>query len=243
MDSDNVISRTPILGYNNNTPSTSALSSSASASALTPSSATPSSAASPTMEDTTSWLTIGRYLLIVLILAFLGFNLFTYLDTITAYIKNMITKLTAFFGYGVIQTTKKTINLSAQGTKGLVNVAAGTANSGIDLLNQSLTGSGSGSMKPIRNNIDSSNRSLDMVLNKASTSSASSASSTSSTSPLPDDAGSTTQSSKAKNKSGYCYIGEDRGFRSCIKVGEGDMCMSGDIFPTQDICVNPSLRN
>jgi len=239
MDSDNVISRTPILGYNNSTPSAASMSSSAASSASSSSTPTPTPSASSTMEDTTSWLTIGRYLLIVLILAFLGFNLFTYLDTITAYIKNMITKLTAFFGYGVIQTTKKTINLSAQGTKGLVNVAAGTANSGIDLLNQSLTGSG-GSMKPIRNNIDSSNRSLDMVLNKASTSSASS---TSQSSPLPDDAGSTTQSSKAKNKSGYCYIGEDRGFRSCIKVGEGDMCMSGDIFPTQDICVNPSLRN
>ena len=237
MDSDNVISRTPILGYNNNTPSTFTSTSTSTTSSST------SAAASPTIEDTTSWLTIGRYLLIILILAFLGFNLFTYLDTITSYIKNTITKVTAFFGYGVIQTTKKTINLSAQGTKGLVNVAAGTANSGIDLLDQSLTGGGSGSMgmgKPIRNNIDSSNRSLDMMLNKAASSSASS---TSYALPLPDDAGSTTQSSKAKNKSGYCYIGEDRGFRSCIKVGEGDMCMSGDIFPTQDICVNPSLRN
>jgi hypothetical protein len=60
--------------------------------------------------------------------------------------------------------------------------------------------------------------------------------------PMPDDAGSKTQASKAKGKAGYCYIGEDRGFRSCIQVGEADMCMSGDIFPTQDICINPNLR-
>jgi hypothetical protein len=59
--------------------------------------------------------------------------------------------------------------------------------------------------------------------------------------PEADDATSATQM-KPKSKSGFCYIGEDRGFRSCIEVGEGDVCMSGDIFPTQAICINPNLR-
>ena len=58
--------------------------------------------------------------------------------------------------------------------------------------------------------------------------------------PLPDDTGSNTQASQ--RKSGYCYIGEDRGFRSCIEVTESDTCMSGDIFPTQAICINPNFR-
>lgn len=44
-------------------------------------------------------------------------------------------------------------------------------------------------------------------------------------------------------KSGYCYIGKDKdNSRSCIYVGQGDTCMSGDIFPRMDICINPSLR-
>jgi hypothetical protein len=55
-----------------------------------------------------------------------------------------------------------------------------------------------------------------------------------------DNAGSSIQS--AQSKSGFCYIGEDRGFRSCIKVNERNTCMSGDIFPTEDICINPTLR-
>ena len=59
--------------------------------------------------------------------------------------------------------------------------------------------------------------------------------------PQSDDATSQTQR-KPKSKSGYCFIGEDKGFRSCIEVGEGDICMSGDIFPTQAICINPNLR-
>ena len=58
----------------------------------------------------------------------------------------------------------------------------------------------------------------------------------------PDEAGSRTQSSKAKGKSSYCYIGEDRGFRSCIKVDDPGTCLSGEIFPTRDICINPTLR-
>jgi hypothetical protein len=58
--------------------------------------------------------------------------------------------------------------------------------------------------------------------------------------PDADDATSSTQISKAK--SGYCYIGEDRGFRSCIEVSKDMKCMSGDIFPTMDVCVNPRLR-
>lgn len=59
--------------------------------------------------------------------------------------------------------------------------------------------------------------------------------------PEADDSTSLTQR-KPKSKAGFCYIGEDRGFRSCIEVGEGDVCMSGDIFPTQAICINPNLR-
>lgn len=57
-----------------------------------------------------------------------------------------------------------------------------------------------------------------------------------------DDSYSAIQMSKTSSKSGWCFIGEDRGFRSCIRVGENEKCMSGDIFPSQEICVNPNLR-
>ena len=60
-------------------------------------------------------------------------------------------------------------------------------------------------------------------------------------SPLPDDSTSKTQKHQS-GKAGYCYIGEDRGFRSCIKVEAGDKCMSGDVFSRPEICMNPSLR-
>ena len=56
--------------------------------------------------------------------------------------------------------------------------------------------------------------------------------------PKPNETG----SSKSQSKAGYCYVGIDRGYRSCVKVGEDETCMSGDIFPSMDICINPSLR-
>lgn len=40
----------------------------------------------------------------------------------------------------------------------------------------------------------------------------------------------------------YCYVGKDKGYRSCIELADGDKCMSGDIFPSLDICINPNLR-
>lgn len=43
-------------------------------------------------------------------------------------------------------------------------------------------------------------------------------------------------------KAGYCYIGRDRGARTCAYVGKNDTCMSGKIYPTMDVCINPALR-
>jgi hypothetical protein len=43
-------------------------------------------------------------------------------------------------------------------------------------------------------------------------------------------------------KAGYCYVGTLNKKRTCIEIDEDDKCMSGDIFPTRDLCVNPNLR-
>jgi hypothetical protein len=41
----------------------------------------------------------------------------------------------------------------------------------------------------------------------------------------------------------YCYIGTDNGQRECINAYAGDVCMSGQIFPKMEICINPRLRS
>ena len=183
-----------------------------------------------------TWSVIIRYSLIILILAFLGFNLFTYLGKITDNIANFLKPMLRVLGYGVTET----VNVSADGAKGLIDIAAGTVTGGINVLEDGIDVKGQ-----VRNKIDNTNSnvnndtSIDSILSKAATKKSQN---NNSDEPTPDDAGSRTQTNRSLSKSGFCYIGEDRGFRSCIKVGEADMCMSGDIFPTQAICINPNLR-
>lgn len=61
-------------------------------------------------------------------------------------------------------------------------------------------------------------------------------------SPRADDSTSATQKHQS-GKAGYCYIGEDRGFRSCAKVEAGDKCMSGEVYARQEMCIDPTLRD
>ena len=58
--------------------------------------------------------------------------------------------------------------------------------------------------------------------------------------PKPDD--NTNIQNRSVNNKGFCYVGEDKNNRTCISVDESQKCMSGDIFPTKDICINPNLR-
>ena len=46
---------------------------------------------------------------------------------------------------------------------------------------------------------------------------------------------------QASAKKGWCYIGTDRGYRSCVEL-DANKCLSGDISLSKDICINPSLR-
>lgn len=176
------------------------------------------------------WESIIRYGLIILILAFLGFNLFTFLGGVTDTTKGILAPLFSFFGYGVGETVKQTTNVAAEGAKTAVDVAAGTVDDAVTLMEKAV------GVKNVQfNRIDDKSTSTQAALSNAIKKQNYNV-------PDPDESGSITQQSKSPPKSGYCYIGEDRGFRSCIKVGEGDKCMSGDIFPSKEICINPSLR-
>ena len=198
----------------------------------------------------TSYTRIG---LIVVILLFLGVNIFSYLgdffqivkEAIAPLLKNILESL----GYVVTETTKDVAQLSAEGAKLGIDVAAGTVESGINVIQGQLDieqGSSSSSSSSSSGNTNRQGQGQAQGKSKAIDSISDSLSSALAdaeynSEPMPDDSMSSTQRS-GPSKSGYCYIGEDRGFRSCIQVKDSDMCMSGDIFPSQDICVNPSLR-
>ena len=56
--------------------------------------------------------------------------------------------------------------------------------------------------------------------------------------PYPDKADSPIQ-----GRRGYCYVGKEQGYRTCVKVGVNDTCLSGEIYPTRSVCINPALRS
>jgi len=56
---------------------------------------------------------------------------------------------------------------------------------------------------------------------------------------MADESSSNIQSA---NKSRWCLIGEAKGVRNCVELEESQECMSGDIFPTNEVCINPNLR-
>jgi hypothetical protein len=186
--------------------------------------------------------TYFRIGMIIVILLFLGINIFSHLGDFFQHLKDttapIIESILKNLGYVVTETTKDVTELTATGAKLGVDVAAGTVESGIDVIQGQLDIDESQSSQ----NNDSS-KNIKSIKRKSMSKSLSNAlaNAESNSEPLPDDATSSTQRN-GSSKTGYCYIGEDRGFRSCISVEDSDVCMSGDIFPSNKICVNPSLR-
>jgi hypothetical protein len=43
-----------------------------------------------------------------------------------------------------------------------------------------------------------------------------------------------------RGKTSYCYVGTDRGYRSCIEMGEEDICDSGETYNDERTCIYPS---
>jgi hypothetical protein len=186
---------------------------------------------SDALSESSTGSLVVRGALILLLLALIGFNVFTYLDDITEWLSDTFgapfRAVARFLGYASADVARSTVDVTARGTKGAVDIAAGAATSGIDVLQHTIE-------QPGRQDQDqdmSSSAALQRALSHAKKQP-----------PQPDDATSRTQRNQRNARSGYCYIGEDRGFRSCIQVGENDTCMSGDIFPTRAICINPRLR-
>jgi hypothetical protein len=190
--------------------------------------------------DTTSYIDTIRnismiqWLLIVIILAFLGINIFVYLakgtQDITSFLKPIVDKFAALFG-GV---TSQIIDVSAEGAKGVVNTTATVADKGLSAV-QDITSGSNISSTSVQSTIPQPDIMQANTLNRALNTS----------NQVFNDYEADDSSSNIQNgapKAGWCFIGEDRGFRSCAKIGVNDTCMSGDIFPSHEICVNPSLR-
>ena len=187
--------------------------------------------------DSLKSINMTTWLLIILILAFLGFNIFAYLAKGTQDIADIFAPITKMLFGTAVGVTSEVVDVSAEGAKAVVSGTAGALNTGLTAVQDITPNGASSSVKgqPInQQQVDNIQQStLNRALNTAQ-----------SQQPQQQDyqANEASSSVHTSGKAGWCYVGMDRGFRSCAEVGVNDTCMSGDIFPSQEICMNPSLR-
>jgi hypothetical protein len=149
----------------------------------------------------------------------------------------MVSNILYAFGY----VTNDVVDIAAEGTKTIVTGTANEINKGLTSIQEIGDNNAPSIIKPTDVSTTIANKADIMqtnTLNKALNTSAASRQAQSDY--AADDSNSKIQT--GSNKAGWCYIGEDRGFRTCAQVGVNDQCMSGDIFPSNEICINPSLR-
>lgn len=213
---------------------------------------------SPSSSDTSIWSSIQNiglinWIIIFFILSLLGFNIFYYLavgtQDITDFFKPIFEKILVIFGL----TAKTVVDVTAEGSRSVVNTTANvfdkttraiqdTVDKPFEQAQMQKQVSPSGASTSISNDKFQQPTADIMQANTLNKALNTSTGTSKGNQDFEADESSSTIQRGASSKAGWCYIGEDRGFRTCAQVGVNDTCMSGDIFPSQEICINPKLR-
>jgi hypothetical protein len=186
------------------------------------------------------------WLILIIVLAFVGFNIFSYLAKGT----DVLVQFTSFFTYIFETISKFIINLSATGTQALVDVGGSAIDTSLDVVKENTDGRSNEpeqqdqqqqqQQQGQQQQQQGQQQQLYMQQQKPYPTSYPQSNefppSQTEMEPMPASA------MDADNKSGWCLVGQEQGFRSCIEVNEFDKCLSGNIFPSKDICTNPNLR-
>ena len=155
----------------------------------------------------------------LLVLSFLGVNLLVMTGDTMQYITNvfkpLVDQILATLGY----TTGTVLVKSA-------DVVGDTAKLGIDIAE--------GAVQSVGNLLKSAGNPdlLDKSLNNSRVQVKQ---------PIADDAANTIQNPISANKGAWCLVGQYGANRGCIEVNDQDKCLSGQIFPSQKLCLNPTL--
>jgi len=172
-------------------------------------------------------------LLALLIFSLLGINLLNifgnvfqvignFFQAIINIFKPLIYRVLSLFGYTTGAVINTTADVVAETTKTGIDIASGTVQSVGNLLKNS-----SQSM------IDPNAKQMfDNTLNLSTIKTGI---------PDADDTNSNIQTPIGTDKKQWCLVGDHQGRRSCVEIGQETKCMSGQIFPSQHQCLNPTL--
>jgi len=169
------------------------------------------------------------FLLILLIFSFLGINLLIIsgnaLKTLSGIFGPVVLEVASMLGYSTGHLVNTAADIGGDTAKLGVDIAEGTAHSIGDLLKNASKGGMDESEK----------RNLEKALTPSNCP-------TSTSSPQPNNSTNPIQSSISSKKGGWCLVGEDNGARGCVLVDDHDKCMSGQIFPSKEVCLSPGNK-
>jgi len=196
-------------------------------------------------------ISFSTWIIIILILALLGINIFNYLAQGTQFTSSLITSILQYFGLIAIDSTKQIASTTELGIKTTIDkikvennkkenkedkyIKTNEITETTPTVQQSQLISNQNNYQEIQkeNELEYMQKSeLEKALNDAKFNVQNQEYET-------DKSKSSIQNA---NNKGWCYIGLDNGLRTCSKIGVNDVCMSGDIYPTQEVCINPNLR-
>lgn len=164
-------------------------------------------------------------LTLLLILSFAGINLLIVLGDFVQVILNifgpLFRQILSAFGYTAGTVIDKTAEVATDVATAGVEIAGGTLQSVGELLKNTSKGY-----------IDPRSKlQLDATINAGRPSTAL---------PMPSTSTNSIQNPIAATKAGWCLVGEYNGNRGCIEVNDSSKCLSGQVFPSQQLCVNPT---
>jgi hypothetical protein len=190
----------------------------------------------PTINNTNDMFsnknTVIMLLIFLLILSFLGINLLNISGDIIQRISNIFgpvfVNFLSLFGYTTGTVINKTADVVADASKTGIDIAEGTAQSVGGLF---LKASQNLSNQP---SLETPQPELKQQPQPKPESKPE---------PEPDTTKNPIQNPISSIKARWCLVGEYEGRRGCIAINEHDKCLSGQVFPTQQMCLNPTYTS
>lgn len=171
--------------------------------------------------------TIIIVLVMLLIFSFLGVNLLVVSGNIYEELRTVlmpaIEKIFAMFGYSGGILIDKTADTASDAIKFSTDIAHGAVDSIGDLLKVASK--------------DRLEKDTQLALDKTLTFNKPLCQNE----PKPESSSSTTQSPISSGKQKWCLVEDIASQRNCLEISEMDKCMSGQVFPSQQLCLNPNI--
>ena len=161
-------------------------------------------------------------LVVLIIFSLLGINILNMVGNVLQYLVNifspLITQILSLIAYTIGTIIHAVASLFTVTAKTGVDIAGGTLTSVGDLMKDASAGN--------LPNTDL-NQSNNIRMNI----------------PSYDDSNGIIQTPTSSKKSQWCLVGEYEGRRGCVEIGEADKCLSGELYPNAESCMNPTITN